>query len=331
MDLSKLNKKTANVPRGFTYTYYTSPAKNSKPTLFLLHGWPDNARIWAGFINDYLLPQGYGIIALDDLGYGDSSRPTDEKAYACDELAADYIAILDAEGIDKVIAIGHDWGSLLAQRLYNFYPARIRGLVMVTVTYVPPSGSFHLNELNELTKKIFGYPVYEYWFFMASEEAAGIMNSNLESVYTAAFADVKTWYETTFWAPGGLRRFISEGRTLPTLPFATPDHKTDFIECYSRDGGFAGACCLFRSLVGSIFTGPEKKLPEEAKTVNVPVLYWGGAQDLASRPEMTQPSIDQGLLPDFKSIIRDGGHWACLEHPDEFGQDVMGWLQERFE
>ncbi|KAK2040633.1 alpha/beta-hydrolase [Colletotrichum somersetense] len=182
MDLSKLNKKTANVPRGFTYTYHTSPAKYSKPTLILLHGWPDNVRVWAGFINDYLLPQGHGIMALNDLGYGDSSRPTDEKVYACDGLAADYIAILDAEGVDNVIAIGHDWGSLFAQRLYNFYPARIRGLVMVTVACVPPSGSFHLNELNALTEKIFGYRVYDYWSFFASEDAAGIINRNLESV-----------------------------------------------------------------------------------------------------------------------------------------------------
>ncbi|KAK1997949.1 alpha/beta-hydrolase [Colletotrichum falcatum] len=330
MDLSKLSKKTIDVSRGFTYTYYTSAAKGSEPTLILFHGWPDTARLWAGLINDHLLPRGYGVIALDILGYGGSSKPTDEKAYACDGLAADAVAILDAEGIDKVISLGHDWGCLAAQRLYNFYPARVRGVVMVNVAYVPPSGHFDLGEAAESSKRAFGRSLFEYWYFFTAEDAAGIMNRNVESVYAAAFGEPETWIET-FCAPDGMRRFVGQGRTQPTLPFATPEHKADFMERFGGDvgGGFAAPCCMYKAMAAGIQTEAEKKVAEEAKALDVPVLYWGGTRDFVCRPEMLQQSIDDGLLPDVKSVVRDGGHWACLEKPEEFGRDVVGWLQER--
>ncbi|KAK1973508.1 Alpha/Beta hydrolase protein [Colletotrichum cereale] len=331
MDLSTLTKKTIKVSRGFTYTYYTSPAQGSRPTLILFHGWPDTARLWAGLINDHLLPQGYGIIALDTLGYGGSSKPIDEKAYAYDYVTADIVSILDAEGIGKVISLGHDWGSLTAQRLYNFHPARVCGVVIVNVTYNPPTGHFDLDETIESTKKAFGRGIFEYWRFFTAEDAVGIMNRNLESVYAVGFGEPETWLET-FCTPDGMRRFISEGRTQPTLPFATPEHKADFMERFSKDedGGFAAPSCMYKAMASGIQAEADKNVAEEAKTVKVPVLYWGGTRDFVCRPEMLQKSIDDGLLPDVKSVTRDGGHWACLEKPDEFGQDVVGWLQERF-
>ncbi|EFQ35576.1 uncharacterized protein GLRG_10720 [Colletotrichum graminicola M1.001] len=331
MDLSKLTKKTINVSRGFTYTYYTSPAKGSRPTLILFHGWPDTARLWAGLINDHLLPHGYGVIAVDILGFGESSKPTDEEAYAFDGLTGDIVAILDAESINKVISLGHDWGSLTAQRLYNFYPARVCGVVMLNVTYLPPSGDFDFNKASESTKKMLGRSLFEYCYFFIAQDAVDIMNRNLESVYAVAFGEPETWIET-FCTPDGMRRFITEGRTQPTLPFATPDHKADFMERFSRDGdgGFAAPCCMYKAMAAGIQNEADMKVAEEVKTVSVPVLYWGGTRDFVCIPEGLQQSIDDGLLPDVKSVLRDGGHWACLEKPDEFGRDVVGWLQERF-
>ncbi|KZL67247.1 epoxide hydrolase 2 [Colletotrichum tofieldiae] len=331
MDLSKLTKKTIDVSRGFTYTYYTSPAQKSKPTLILFHGWPDTARLWAGLIKDHLLPQGYGAIALDDLGFGESSKPTDTKTYACDGITADVVEILDAEGISKVVSVGHDWGSLIAQRLYNFHPDRVCGLVMLNVSYMAPTGHFDLNKVNEATKKVFGRGVFEYWHFFTADDAVEIMNRNLESVYAAAFGEPETWLET-FCTPGGMRRFVSEGRTQPTLPFATPEHKADFMERFSKvgDGGFAAPRCMYTAASTGAQAEADKKVAEEAKTVRVPVFYWGGTRDFVCRPEMLQQSIDAGMLPDVKSVTRDGGHWALLERPDEFGQDVLGWLQETF-
>ncbi|WYZ38232.1 hypothetical protein EsH8_III_000146 [Colletotrichum jinshuiense] len=330
MDLSKLAKKTLDVSRGFTYTYYTSPAQQSKPTLLLFHGWPDTARLWAGLINDYLLPKGFGIVALDNLGFGGSSKPTDPSVYAFHHLAADVVEILDAENLGSVVALGHDWGSMVAQRLYNFHPSRLRGLVTLNVPYMAPSGHFDLDAINAMTKMVFGVGIFEYWHFFTADDAVDIMNRNLESVYAVTFGEPHTWLEN-WCAPGGMRAFVSEGRTQPTQAYATAEHKADFMERFGRDGGFAAPKCAYTGTSTGVQAESERRVPEEAKTVRVPVLYWGGEQDFVCRPELLQQSIAAGVLPNVKSVTRKGGHWALLECPDEFGQDLTGWLQETFD
>ncbi|OLN89012.1 Bifunctional epoxide hydrolase 2-like protein 3 [Colletotrichum chlorophyti] len=330
MDLSKLIKKTLQVSRGFTYTYYTSPAQEPKPTLLLFHGWPDTARLWAGLVNDHLVPHGYGVVALDNLGFGETSKPTDHRAYAWHLLSADAVEILDAENLDSVVSLGHDWGSLVAQRLYNFHPSRVRGLVTLNVPYMAPAGHFDLDEVNRMTRMVLGVAIFEYWNFFLADDAVDIMNRNLESVYAVAFGEPETWLEN-WCSPGGMRRFVSEGRTQPTQPYATPEHKADFMERFGRDGGFAAPRCTYAVTASGVQSESERMLPEEAKTVHVPVLYWGGEQDFVCRPAILQQSIAAGVLPNVKSVTREGGHWAFIERPDDFGRDLLGWLRDAFD
>lgn len=54
-------------------------------------------------------PLGYGLIVPDLLGYGGTDKPTDLESYVGSGHAQDIIDILDKEGIDKVIGVGHDW------------------------------------------------------------------------------------------------------------------------------------------------------------------------------------------------------------------------------
>ncbi|KAH8665435.1 Alpha/Beta hydrolase protein [Ilyonectria robusta] len=326
MDLSKLTKKTLQVSRGFTYTYYTSPARDSKQTVILFHGWPDSASLWAGLINDYLVPNGYGVVALDCLGYGGTSKPTEPGSYAWHHLAADAVEILDSEKLNSVISLGHDCGSAMCQRLYNFYPSRICGVVMVNVAYIPPTGQFDLDMANSIAKEAFGSSSYEYWHFFTADDGADIMNQSLESVYSVAFTEPQTWLEN-WCTPGGMRKFVSERRTLPTMPYATPEHRADFMERFGKDGGFKAPSCWYKAWTLGVQNEAENLVAEDAKTIDVPVLFWGGEQDVVCKPALLQPSVDAGLLPNCKSVIREGGHWALLENPVEFGQDVLGWVQ----
>ncbi|KAM0228576.1 hypothetical protein ACHAPO_010654 [Fusarium lateritium] len=326
MTLSSLTKKTIAVSRGFTYTYYVSHAKADKPTIILFHGWPDSANLWVGLINNYLVPNGYGVVALDCLGYAGTSKPTDLEAYAWQYMAADAIEILDAENLGKVVSLGHDWGSAMCQRFYNFYPDRVVGLVMVNVAYIPPGGKFDLEAKNKATKETFGHGIYEYWHFFTAEDSTAIMTRNVESVYSVAFGDPYTWLDN--WvSPGGMRKFVSEGRTQPTLPFTTPDHRADFMERYSKEGGFDAPSCWYKAFVANVQSMSDRNVSKDAKIVNVPAFFWGGEQDFVCRPAALQDSIDDGLLPDVKSVVRQGGHWALLEKPEEFGQDVLQWLE----
>lgn len=329
MSLSSLTKRTLVVSRGLTYTYYTSPAQASKPTLILFHGWPDTAKLFAGLVNNYLVPNGYGIIALDCLGYGDSSKPTDMNSYAWHHMTADAVEILDAEDIQAVISLGHDWGAVLCQRLYNFYPSRVIGVVLINVAYMEPTGKFDLDAVNANTREEFGSGIYEYWYFYTAEDGPSLMKKNLESVYTVAFSDPHTWL-INWCSPDGMRRYITEGRTQPTLPYADATHKKEFMDRLSRDG-FEAPSCWYKSFRHGIQAEADNMVAEKNKMITVPVLFWGGEQDFVCRPSALQKSIDAGLLPDLKKVTREGGHWALLEKPTEFGQDILAWLRETYQ
>jgi soluble epoxide hydrolase/lipid-phosphate phosphatase len=78
------------------------------PTVLLIHGWMNSASVWSDLITTHLQPGGYGIVAIDDLGYGGSSKPTDNASYAVNLMTNDLCEILDAEKLDQVIPLGHD-------------------------------------------------------------------------------------------------------------------------------------------------------------------------------------------------------------------------------
>ena len=109
--MDKLEKRTLDVSRGLTYTYYTSDAKDNLQTLLLVHGFPSSTRDWNDVVRDYLLPNGYGVVVVDSLGYSGTSKPLESEAYSTQLIAQDLTEILDQESLDKVISLGHDWVS----------------------------------------------------------------------------------------------------------------------------------------------------------------------------------------------------------------------------
>jgi len=115
--MSKLEHKTlATKPFHLTYSYYLSPDFNNKldpsiPTLVFLHGFPDDAYMWAGAVPS-LLKLSYPFVLVDILGLGGSSKPTDAANYNYRQQANSINQILDQEKVpNNVIPIGHDWGS----------------------------------------------------------------------------------------------------------------------------------------------------------------------------------------------------------------------------
>lgn len=58
---------------------------------------------------EYFRPKGYGILAADNIGAGGTSKPEDPEAFRLALISRDIVDLLDAEGLDKVIGIGHDW------------------------------------------------------------------------------------------------------------------------------------------------------------------------------------------------------------------------------
>jgi soluble epoxide hydrolase / lipid-phosphate phosphatase len=131
----KLAKK-ATLSDGTTYGYIHVPAAPSKPTFLLLHGAPSSSYIWHHQVE--LLPRaGFGVIAPDLLGYGDTDRPEALEPYRIASIAPQVAELVSkAIGIDRVIGVGHDFGSPLLSHIYVHNKHLFSGLIYLAVGFV---------------------------------------------------------------------------------------------------------------------------------------------------------------------------------------------------
>jgi soluble epoxide hydrolase / lipid-phosphate phosphatase len=175
------NLKSLTIPStGTTYGYLFVPAKEGKPTLLFLHGFPSTHSDWRYQIS-FFSAKGYGILAPDLLGYGASSHPTDPFAYRAKKMAAEIVALLDAENLATVIGTGHDWGSFMLSRVVNYYPDRMKAAVFMSIRYMPPSNGerFDLDAINAFTRKHLGFEMFGYWRFFEREDAGGVLGEHV--------------------------------------------------------------------------------------------------------------------------------------------------------
>lgn len=86
------------------------PAKN-RPTLVLVHGYPDAASVWKASAEK--LAERFHVVAYDVRGAGRSTQPDHTRAYELEHLVADLAAVIDAVSPKRPIhLVGHDWGSI---------------------------------------------------------------------------------------------------------------------------------------------------------------------------------------------------------------------------
>ena len=101
--------KSIRLDDGTVYAVvHIPPTDSKKPTFLLLHGFPSSSWDWRHQISQ-LHEAGYGVIAPDLLGYGDTDKPEDLDAYSMKRMSGHMADILRREGLHKVVGVGHDW------------------------------------------------------------------------------------------------------------------------------------------------------------------------------------------------------------------------------
>jgi soluble epoxide hydrolase / lipid-phosphate phosphatase len=328
--MDTLTKKTIQTPRGFTYTYYVSPASLGKPTIYLIHGWPDSAALWEDLATKHLIPAGYGVILPDCLGYGGSSKPTDPQAYSRMGVSDDLNEILIAENIEKVIIAGHDWGSGIAHRFYVYHPERCVGLITLNLAVLPRQEEMMvLDVIEPFMIQAMGYFPFQYWYLFADPvNGPALADKHLESLFTAIHAEPEAWKET-MCAKDGITNWLKQDKKGPVQAYATDTMKEDFIARYSRDG-FTAPLCYYRAIIEGVFYEEEQKMPAERFKVMVPYLFVAGNRDIICRPDMIEQAKGLGLTPNLTVEEIDAGHWSMLAKPKEVGDALVRWLGNNF-
>lgn len=103
---------TFTTSRALTYSYiHISPKFPNSQYILFLHGFPSSSYDWRHQIS-FFAARGYGILAPDLLGFGETSKPRELEMYRGEGMAGDIVEIMVSEGIEVVVGVSHDWYAL---------------------------------------------------------------------------------------------------------------------------------------------------------------------------------------------------------------------------
>lgn len=108
--------------------YYAAGTRGSGEPVLFLHGFPTSSHLWNDVVR--LMPGGYRLIVLDQLGFGRSDHP-DGAAVSVSAHAARALAVLDALQVSRACVVGHDLGGAVAQWMAVHAPARVTRMALI--------------------------------------------------------------------------------------------------------------------------------------------------------------------------------------------------------
>lgn len=90
-----------------------SPSGSDRPTVVLVHGYPDQQDTWDTLVGRLPL-DAWHVVTYDVRGAGGSDAPARREDYVTDRLVDDLVAVLDfaLEKGEAAHLVGHDWGSV---------------------------------------------------------------------------------------------------------------------------------------------------------------------------------------------------------------------------
>ena len=108
-------------------------AMGEGPMVVFIHGFPDFWYSWRHQMNG--LKDDYRVVALDTRGYNKSDKPERQEDYDMSLLVQDVAAVIKAEGGEKAVIVGHDWGGAIAWRFALTLPQMAEKLVIVNLPH----------------------------------------------------------------------------------------------------------------------------------------------------------------------------------------------------
>ena len=109
-------------------TWFRSVGDGPGVPLLCLHGGPGSTHL--GLTPLEQLGDERRVILYDQLGSGNSSKPSDPSLWTVELFLAELANVRDALGLDRVHLLGHSWGGMLAQEYALTQPDGLVSLVL---------------------------------------------------------------------------------------------------------------------------------------------------------------------------------------------------------
>ncbi|RBA18227.1 hypothetical protein FPRO05_10522 [Fusarium proliferatum] len=304
------------VSRGYEYSYIIRrPTSAPKAFLLFLHGWPSTGQEWHYQLGHFH-KAGYAVIAPDLLGSGQTSRPAVADAYRLKAIAQDVVEILDHEQIERVFAVGHDWGSHLLGRLAVFFPGRIEKLAFITVGYIPPGKPVNIGLINERSQQALGYPVFGYQLFLTSRNnnAEKILNQHKESMLSLIYAQETSLWKDHMGPVGALEEWVTADKMAIWGDYLTQEDHRQRKKATADELGGLPTLGWYKAQAWNLNYEVEKDIAEESKYLHHPTLYLTSARDYLAVPRLQIPQMEP-WVPNLEVQEIDSGHWVFLHRP----------------
>lgn len=294
------------------------------PLVVLLHGFPETWYSWRHQF-DALAAAGYHVVAPDQRGYGRTDSPESVDQYTQLHLVGDVVGLIDALGEEQAVLVAHDWGSPVAWNTALLRPDRVRGVVALSLPYLPRGP---VSALTGLTQALGP------GFYMNYIQQPGVADAELARDPRGSVLRFFQWgFGDSPQAEGPSLPVVPEGGTLLDLlpePGALPGWLTEAdLDAYAEDfarTGFTGGLNWWRTMdVSWELTAPWQSAP-----MTTPALYMYGERD----GSVTLPGFDQligalgMLVPNLtRTVALPGvGHWIQQERPEDVNAELLKFL-----
>ncbi|KAI0791299.1 epoxide hydrolase [Abortiporus biennis] len=322
--------KDVKVSRDFNYHYYYSPAKDSKSTILFCHGFPSTSRDWR-FSATYFQEKGYGVLVPDMLGYGGTAKPIDPALYVGSGLTRDIIDILDAEKLDKIIAIGHDWGCRVVSKLATWFPERILAYAFFAVTYTPPNPVHNYEQNLKVSKEKFGYEQFGYWEFFSADDAEQVIFDHWDAFCAMLFPNDPSTWETHLAPLGALRKTLTSDYASPRPTYWTEEDRKLFTETFQKNG-FKAPLCWYKVQTSGLSSQDDAAVPKSKyiPPSSSPIFFGAALHDRVCLASIGASVFRLDAFKDHKVTVKeyDGDHWLIISHADQVNRDLESWIVE---
>ncbi len=112
---------------------YARDYEGAGPTFVLMHGFPDNLRIYDDLL-PHLVNGGRRIVAFDFLGFG-ASEKREGAGYSFEQQLDDLKAVVAYLGLGKVVLVPHDSSGIAAINFTVEYPEKVAALHILNSAY----------------------------------------------------------------------------------------------------------------------------------------------------------------------------------------------------
>lgn len=271
--------------------HYVSHGTPDQPLMLFVHGFPECWYTWRYQMKYF--SKKYRVVAIDQRGYGLSSKPPNVSDYKIDLLARDIADLVDQLGYKSCILVGHDWGAIISWAVSILYPQIVEKLVILNV---PHSRAFRdalsIKQLRRSWYIFFYQTPYIPELFLQSND----------------FSLLKQVFKTK---PMGL--INSENMTSEDLDV--------FIYTFAQPGTANAAVNYYRALLRY----PNDQL---LSTVTVPVLIIWGCKDGAIGEELADASAKCCTNVQLKKIP-NASHWVQQDAPDEVNSYIDAFVNAK--